>query len=199
MQATPQQVALHFFLIFFFVEHFACFLTHFPSLVPLPRHFPFLSFPHWDAGLGGGGERAYSNGACPKHIWYSPYPPGQASAEFLCPRWLHDSAELHIKGSHSFAAFAPVTLTQTAGCPSEFWSICPSWPPPRLPGGHRAAQSGGGGRGGGGGGGGGVIGGGPGGGEGGGSEGGGGRGTTSARLATTGEIEEVDLGDMGGE
>ena len=149
VQATPQQVSLHFFQIFFFVAHLACFLTHFPILVPLLRHFPFLSFPHWATGLGGGGERACSNGACPKHIWYSPSPPGQASnLEF---RWL-----AKIKGLQSFAEFAPVSLTQSAGCPSEFW-----YAPARVPGGHRAAQSGGGGRGGGGGGGGGggVIGG----------------------------------------
>ena len=144
-QAIAQQVALHFFLNFFFVEHFAIFSAHF-----FLRHFPFLSLPHWATGLGGGGELAYSCGACPKHIWYSPNPPGQASAVNFRPIWLHVCTELHASALQSFAEFAPVSLTQTAACPSEFWSI-----PGRLPAGHRAAQSGGGGRGGGGGGGGG--------------------------------------------
>ena len=131
-----QQVSWHFFLIFFFLSHFFCFLLHFVS-----RHFPFLSLqapeeePELeDTGLGGGGELAYFCGAFPSHFTYSPsplanVPPGQLPCQST---FLQSTAEVA----------SVVCLTQ----------ICTNGT--RKPGGHRAVQSGGGGRGGGGGGGG---------------------------------------------
>ena len=54
VMATPQHVALHFFLIFFFFAHFAAFFAHF-----FLRHFPDLSCPQeevpGEGGEGGGG------------------------------------------------------------------------------------------------------------------------------------------------